>query len=277
MRKKIKSLNDKKIVFIGAGNMAEAMIKGIIKAGLINKGNIVATDIKKERLKYIRKTTGVVTFLNNQKVVKLADIVFLSVKPRAIEQVLNEIGGRLLPDQLIISIAAGVTTSYIEKRVNKNVPLIRAMPNIPVLIGQGMSAICRGKYAHLSHERIAERILGSVGKVIKCQEEEMDAITALSGSGPAYLFYILEVLIEAGKKMNLSCEVSRILSEQTILGAIELINKTGIEPVKLRKKVTSPGGTTEQALKYLEEKDFGRIFIEAIKRARKKAEELSKR
>lgn len=271
-----KNLNDKKIVFIGAGNMAEAMIKGILEARLINKKHIIATDIKKERLEYIYKQTGIVTFLDNQKAQRSADIIVLSVKPQVVKQVLSEIGENLLPRQLIISIAAGVTTSYIEKYINKNIPLIRAMPNISVLIRQGVSAICRGKYARLSHEQMAERILGSVGKVIKCQEEVMDAVTALSGSGPAYLFYILEILIEAGKEMGLSEEVSQTLSKQTVLGAIELVNKRKIKPAELRKRVTSPGGTTEQALEYLKEKHFAGILIGAIKRAKKRAEELSK-
>ncbi|MCK5533508.1 pyrroline-5-carboxylate reductase [bacterium] len=267
--------DNKKIVFIGAGNMAEALIKGILKAKLMNKQQIIATDIKKERLEYIKKETGINTFLNNRDAVEKVDFIVLSIKPQMLEEVLNEIGKQLLPHQLVISIVAGATTVYIEKQINDQVPLIRVMPNIAVLVRQGMSAFCSGKYSRINHEKITEEIFGCVGKVLKCQEKEMDAVTALSGSGPAYLFYLLEILIRAGKEMKLPEEMSQILSEQTILGAINMVNETKISPDQLRERVTSPGGTTQQALDYLEEKYFAGILVEAIKKAKKRAEELS--
>jgi pyrroline-5-carboxylate reductase len=275
MKTKENILKDKKIVFIGAGNMAEALIKGILKAKLMNKQRIMATDIKKERLKYIKKETGITSLFNSREAIEKADFVVFSVKPQVLDSVLGEIGNYLLPHQLVISIIAGITTTYIEKKINNRVPLIRVMPNIAVLVREGMSAFCLGKYVQINHEKIVEEIFGSVGKVIKCQEKEMDAITALSGSGPAYFFYLLEILIRAGREMKLSAEMARTLSEQTILGAINLVKETKIEPAKMRERVTSPGGTTQQALEYLEKKYFAGILIEAIKKAKKRAEELS--
>ncbi|MCK4533516.1 pyrroline-5-carboxylate reductase [bacterium] len=275
MKTKADILKGKKVVFIGAGNMAEALIKGILGSTLMNKQQIMATDIKKERLQYIKKETGIITLSNSREAIEKADFIVFSVKPQVLDSVLDEIGNYLLPHQLVISILAGITTTYIEKKINNKVPLIRVMPNIAVSVREGMSAFCLGKNVQINHEKIVEEIFGSVGKVIKCQEKEMDAITALSGSGPAYFFYFLETLIRAGREMKLSAEMARVLSEQTILGAINLVKETKMEPAKMREMVTSPGGITQQALEYLEKKYFAGIFIEAIKRAKKRAEELS--
>jgi len=275
MKTKVNILKGKKIVFIGAGNMAEALIKGILGSKLMNKRQIMATDIKKERLEYIKKETGIITFSNSREAIEKADFIVFSVKPQVLNNVLDEIGNYLLPHQLVISIVAGITTPYIEKKINNKVPLIRVMPNIAVSVREGMSAFCLGTHVQINHEKIVEEIFGSVGKVIKCQEREMDAITALSGSGPAYFFYFLETLIRAGREMKLSAEMAQVLSEQTILGAIKMVKETKMEPAKMREMVTSPGGTTQQALEYLEKKYFAGIFIEAIKRAKKRAEELS--
>ncbi len=275
MKTKVNILKGKKIIFIGAGNMAEALIKGILVSKLMNERQIMATDIKKERLEYIKKETGIITLSNSREAIEKADFIVFSVKPQVLNSVLDEIGNYLLPHQLVISIVAGITTTYIEKKINNKVPLIRVMPNIAVSVREGMSAFCLGKHVQINHEKIVEEIFGSVGKVIKCQEKEMDAITALSGSGPAYFFYFLETLIRAGREMKLSAEMAQVLSEQTILGAINMVKETKMEPAKMREMVTSPGGTTQQALEYLEKKYFAGIFIEAIKRAKKRAEELS--
>ena len=186
---------------------------------------------------------------------------------------LEEVSSALDESKLVISIAAGITTSFIEQKIGENIPLVRVMPNLCALSGEGVSAYCLGKSARQQDEEVTQQILKSVGQVSKVEEELMDAVTALSGSGPAYVCYLLEAMIEAGKRLGLGESSSRTLSLQTLLGTAKMIAEGG-EPSQLRERVTSPGGTTQAAIKVLEDKKWKQIFIEAIERAAARSKEL---
>lgn len=266
---------EKKVAFIGCGNMGSALISGTLGSGLISKDKVLVTDIRPKQLEYIKEKEGVSTTENNREAVEKSDIIVLAVKPQVMEKVLSEIRDVVTEDKLIISIAAGITTGFIEKVLGRQVPVVRVMPNTPALVKTGASGLSPGKYAGEEEEAIAEQMMLRVGIVVKVQEEMLDAVTALSGSGPAYIFYIIESLIEAGVEMGLQEDDARKLVEQTVLGAVKMVMETGESPQVLRAKVTSPGGTTEAALKYLEEKGFQKILIAAVKEAAVRSKELS--
>lgn len=266
---------EKRVAFIGCGNMGSALISGTLGSGLISKDKVLVTDIRPKRLEYIREKEGVSTTEDNREAVEKSDIIVLAVKPQVVGRVLSEIKDVMTGDKVIISIAAGITTGFIEKALEREVPVVRVMPNTPALVKTGASGISPGKYAGEQEEAIAEQMMRRVGIVVKVPEEMLDAVTALSGSGPAYIFYIIESLIEAGMEMGLSEDDVKKLVGQTILGAVKMVMETGESPQVLRAKVTSPGGTTEAALKYLEEKGFQKILIAAVKEAAIRSKELS--
>jgi len=268
-------LSEKRVAFIGCGNMGSALISGTIRGGLVTRDKVLVTDVRPERLDFIREKEGISTTEDNREAVKKSEVIVLAVKPQVIGKVLSEIKDVLTGDKIIISIAAGITTSFIEETLGGEIPVVRVMPNTPVMVKTGASGICPGKYAGEKEESIAEQMFRGVGIVVKVSEEMLDAVTALSGSGPAYVFYIVESLIEAGIEMGLSEDAARTLVGQTVLGAARMVMEAGESPQVLRAKVTSPGGTTETALKYLEEKGFRRILIAAVKEAAKRSKELS--
>ena len=268
-------LREKRVAFIGCGNMGSVLISGTLKSGLISKDKVLVTDIRPERLEYIREREGISITEKNREAVEKSDVIVLAVKPQVIGKVLSEIRDVVTGDKVIISIAAGITTGFIEEALGKEVPVVRVMPNTPCLVKTGASGISPGKYAGEQEETIAEEMFRGVGIVVKVPEQMLDAVTALSGSGPAYIFYIIESLIEAGMEMGLSEDDARKLVSQTVLGAARMFVETGESPQVLRAKVTSPGGTTEAALKYLEEKGFQKILIAAVKEAAKRSKELS--
>lgn len=268
-------LREKRVAFIGCGNMGSALISGTLSSGLISKDKVLVTDIRPERLEYIREREGISITEKNREAVEKSDVIVLAVKPQVIGKVLSEIRDVVTGDKVIISIAAGITTGFIEEALGKEVPVVRVMPNTPCLVKTGASGISPGKYAGEQEETIAEEMFRGVGIVVKVPEQMLDAVTALSGSGPAYIFYIIESLIEAGMEMGLSEDDARKLVSQTVLGAARMFVETGESPQVLRAKVTSPGGTTEAALKYLEEKGFQKILIAAVKEAAKRSKELS--
>ncbi len=269
------SLREKKVAFIGCGNMGSALISGTLKSGVISKDKVLATDVRPERLEYIREREGVSTTQSNRKAVEKSDVIVLAVKPQVIEQVLSEIREVMTGNKMVISIAAGITTGFIEKALGREVAVVRVMPNTPCLLGTGASGISPGKYAGDEEEAIAEEMMRGVGIVVKVPEEMLDAVTALSGSGPAYIFYIVESLVEAGMEMGLSEEDARKLVGQTVLGAAKMVMEAGESPQSLKDRVASPGGTTEAALRYLEEKGLQKVLIAAVKEAAKRSKELS--
>ncbi len=269
-------LKNKKIGFIGIGNMGQAIINGLLASNLIDKNDIIAYDCDSKKRDIVEKK-GIKIAGSSNDLISKADIIILAVKPQIIGNVLNEIKMEMKKSQTIISIAAGITIKYIENLLGDKIPVMRVMPNTPALVKEGMTAICRGKFATGKDEKIAEKIFSSVGKTIKIRESLMDAVTGLSGSGPAYIFFIIEALIEAGKQVGLSKSDAEILTKQTLLGAAKMVIETGEDAAVLRRKVTSPGGTTEAALNYLNKEKFTQILIEAVKVATKKSKELGKR
>lgn len=265
------------ITFIGAGNMAEALIRGLLNAKTISARQITATDLRAERLAQLGDQYGIHTEEDNARAVASADIIVLAVKPQQMTDALKTLGAadRNTVQPLFISIAAGVTTVRIESALDGSPRVVRVMPNTPALVGEGASAIAGGQFATAVDLNVAETILGAVGLVVRVEESLMDAVTALSGSGPAYIFYIAEAMVAAAQQVGLSEEVANQLAVQTIKGAGQLLANSHDSAAELRRKVTSPGGTTQAALTVMEERNLKTIFADAINAATKRGQELS--
>jgi len=267
-------LKDRKIGIIGTGNMGEALISGLIYARSSVPENIICSDIRKEKLKSVRDAYGVVTTMNNIDVVKASEIVIYAIKPQIMASILNETASHLDMSKIIISIAAGVPLAAIESCLNKDLRLIRVMPNIAASVKEGAAAIAAGKHTSKEDLKLAKAIFDSVGKSIIIEEELMDAITGLSGNGPAYIFLIVDALADAGVKMGLSREDALLLSAQTVLGAAKLLLETNEHPGRLKDKVTSPGGTAIAALHTIEEGGLRTTLINAVEVGTKRSKEL---
>ncbi len=266
------------IGFIGGGNMAEALIKGIIAAGIYQPENIFVSDIRKERLDFLAKEYNVQPVNKNTDLAVKVDTVVLSVKPQNMTDALKSIKDAIQQKTLIISIAAGVTTAKIAAALG-DVAIVRVMPNTPALIGQGASALFANRNAKSMLDK-AMAIFSAVGKAVTVEDEGLiDTVTAVSGSGPAYFFLLMEEMIKAGISLGLSESVAKDLVLQTAKGAGLLAveaDKRGESPAELRKKVTSPGGTTEAALKIFTENKIGEIISAALTKARDRGKELAK-
>ncbi len=275
-------LTNKKIGFIGVGNMGQALMKGLLKKGIIASENIIISDLDEKKLQAISFELQVVIARDNREAVEKADILILSVKPKDIETVLRGISASLAdlsgskPLPLIISIAAGIPTAYIEEHLGKDIPVVRVMPNTPALIGEGMTAISRGRFAGEEEERTAEDIFQGVGETVRVREELMDAVTAVSGSGPAYVFAIMESLVKAGVREGLSPDLAQKLVRETFLGAVRMARETGESLSALRERVTSPGGTTEAALGVFKEKGLEGVLAAGVRAAARRAKELKR-
>jgi pyrroline-5-carboxylate reductase len=262
------------IGFIGAGNMGEALIKGILKAKVLAPQNVYASDTREPRLKELQEGHGITTLSDNKELVLKARIIVLAVKPQNIETVLKEIAPAIKEEHLVISIAAGITASYIANHFEQKVPIVRVMPNTPALIQEGMSALAGGEHATESDLERAELLFGSVGKTVVVDESLMDAVTGLSGSGPAYFFLFIEVLTDAGGKMGLSRPVAQLLATQTCLGAAKMVLETGKDPAALRDMVTSKGGTTFSGLKAMEAGGLKKALMDGVEAATRRSQEL---
>lgn len=265
----------KKIAFIGSGNMGEALLGGLLKAELTNPENIIATDIRQYRLDEISAKWKVTTTLDNHQAVQLADIIVLCVKPQALRSVLEEIKADIREDQLIITIIAGITTRTISRFIGKSNPVVRVMPNIPAVVDEAATGVCLGEYAQDVHKEIAMKILGAVGEVEAVPEELMDVVTGLSGSGPAYIYMIIEALTDGGVMMGLPRNIATRLATQTVLGSAKLVRETNVHPAVLKDQVTTPGGTTILAIKELEESGLRPMLIRAVETATIRSRELS--
>jgi pyrroline-5-carboxylate reductase len=265
------------IGLIGAGNMAEAIIRGIITSGLYTAENIMASDIRPDRLAYIAQEYGVQTTQDNLELIDHAQVVIICVKPQNVPKMLEGISGKFNDGMLLVSIAAGVTTTYLEKQLGQ-VPIIRAMPNTPAMVDQGATALFTGNAPKecLDHAR---ELFEAMGKVVIVDNEEMiDAITAVSGTGPAYFFLLMEEMVSAAREMNIPADIAEELVYQTARGAGELAQQAyarGESPAELRRKVTSPKGTTEAAVHVFLSRDFGGTIFSGIKAARDRSVELS--
>lgn len=268
-------LNSKKIGFIGSGNMGEALINGLIVSGSSAPDHIICSDIRAEQLERLHATYGIQTTTDNIEVVKRADIIIYAIKPQIMAQVLVETAKDLNMDKLIISIAAGVPMVAIENALKKDLRLIRVMPNVAVAVNEGATAIASGKHATPDDIQLAMDIFNSVGKCVFLKENELlDAITGLSGSGPAYIFMIVEALSDAGVKMGLSRHDAQFLASQTVLGSAKLLLETGTHPGQLKDSVTSPGGTAIAGLHTLEKGGLRTTMINAVEAATLRSQEL---
>jgi pyrroline-5-carboxylate reductase len=269
-------LKNKRVGFVGAGNMGEALIHGLLHGHLCRSDQILCSDARPERLKAIREKYEVKGTAHNTEVVKQSDIVILAVKPQILKKVVDEIAKYLDLSKLIISIAAGVPLEAIEACAKKELKLIRVMPNICVSVREGISAIAAGKHALKEDLLLAKTIFDSVGKSRFIEEVLLDAVTGLSGSGPAYIFLIIDALADAGVKVGLSRDDALILAAQTVLGAAKMLLETGEHPGKLKDLVTSPGGTAIAGLHTLEEGGLRTTLINAVEVATRRSEALGK-
>ena len=268
-------LNDKKIGFIGTGNMGEALISGLIYSDSSKPENIICSDVREDRLEFVGEKYGVATTTENTDVVKASEIIVYATKPQIIASVLKETAPGLDMSKLIISIAAGVPLAAIESCLNKKLRLIRVMPNIAAFVKESATAIAAGNNASKDDIKLAMAIFDSVGKSIFLKENHlMDAITGLSGSGPAYIFLIVDAMADAGVKMGLSRQDALLLSTQTVLGAATLLRDSNEHPGKLKDRVTSPGGTAIAGLHTLEEGGLRTTLINAVETATGRSKEL---
>ncbi|MCK9583115.1 MAG: pyrroline-5-carboxylate reductase [Endomicrobiales bacterium] len=267
---------NKKIVFLGAGNMGFAIASGLVSSALVNPLQIAFADTVFAKATKAAKNLKARTFKTNQEATKWADIIFIAVKPGNILELVKNLGKSIDKSKLVISVAAGISASFIEKNIGSKVPVIRSMPNTPALVGEGAIAISAGRYATKNHLLLANKLFGAVGKVFIVPEKLMNAITAVSGSGPAYVFYLCELLEEVAQKLGLSLPLARELSAQTFFGAGKMLLTSKSNVADLRLAVTSPNGTTEAAIKHLQKNIFGKVFKDSVMCACKRAQELSR-
>jgi pyrroline-5-carboxylate reductase len=267
---------DKTIGFLGAGNMAEAMIRGLIQGHVVLPANIFASAPRAERLDELATTYGIVTSTDNAEVARRADILILSVKPQILERVVHEVSAHVRPGTMVMSIAAGVDTATIESLLPPASRVMRAMPNTPALVRAGATAISRGQHATDADVAEAKLVFDAVGMSVVLDENQLDAVTGLSGSGPAYIFLILEALADAGVKVGLSRRNAQRLAAQTVMGSAKLLLDTDEHPGKLKDMVTSPGGTAIAGLHTLEQGGLRTTLINAVETATKRARELGR-
>ena len=266
---------DKKIAFIGGGNMAEALIKGLIAAGTAKPDHILVTDVSVDRLAHLHQAYGVVQ-KGNVEAAREADIIILCVKPQVVERVLAEIASAVDAKKLVISIAAGIVIAKIEKALKEGSHVVRVMPNTPALVLAGAAAVAGGKNATNEDLALTQGIFNSVGRAVIVEEKLMDAVTGLSGSGPAYVFVIIDALSDAGVKAGLPRQLALELSAQTVYGAAKMVLETKEPPGKLRDMVTSPGGTTIEGLHALEKGKLRATLMNAVEAATTRSRELGK-
>ncbi len=261
-----------KIAFIGAGNMAKALIQGLVDSGT-PADQLSAADIAEAQLAPLAEL-GVATSTDNAQAIQSADVVVLSVKPQVLTAILKELP--LESQQLLISIAAGIDMSTLTSGAGASQPIVRCMPNTPALVGAGMAALFANSHVTDAQMDAGEKLLSAVGEVVWVQEEHLlDAVTAVSGSGPAYFFYLMEAMIRAGTDLGLSEDIATQLTLQTALGAAQLAKGSQDVPAQLRRNVTSPGGTTERALNLLNEADVSNAIVRALQGAALRSKELS--
>ncbi len=265
----------RKVAFLGGGKMGEALISGLIRSGGRTADEIMVTNRREDRARELAGKYGVAATLDNAEAVGWADVLVLMAKPQDIETLLSQIREHVTPGDLVISFAAGVRTSFVEKHLPDDVPVVRVMSNVPVMVDEAMSVISPGSHAGEDHLAIAEELLGYVGKVLRLKEKHQDAVTATSGSGPAYFFLLAEAMIEACILLGLSRDVATDLIIQTMLGSAKMLRDTGKHPVELREMVTSPGGTTIAAIRQLEEAGVRAAFLNAIDAACRRSLELA--
>jgi pyrroline-5-carboxylate reductase len=261
------------IAILGAGQMGEALLSGLLRAGVVQPGEIVAAARRTERALQLRDAYGIDVMTAAEAAVKAQTLV-ITVKPQDMAGLLDEISSAVGPGKLIISVAAGITTAFIGRRLAGEVPVVRVMSNTPVLVDEAMSVISAGQHANDEHLRVAEELLRPVGKVLRIPESQQDAATALSGSGPAYVYFLVEAMVDAGILLGMPRGNALEMVKQAVFGAATMLRDSGEHPVLLREAVTSPGGTTINAIRELERHGVRAAVLAAIEAARDRGREL---
>jgi pyrroline-5-carboxylate reductase len=267
-------MKNKTLGFIGAGNMAEALVKGLLHAKVVPPEGIIVSDVKAERLAHFTQEHGVRTTQDNHELLRSCEVIVLSVKPQVIDKVLAVIGDDVKSTQLVISVAAGVPVSAIEGRLPEGTHVIRTMPNTPATVQAGATAIAPGTHATEADLDIARALFSAVGRVVTLDESLLDAVTGLSGSGPAYVMLMIEALADGGVKVGLHRDTALLLAAQTVYGSAKLLLETGEHPGRLKDMVTSPGGTAIAGLHTLESGGLRRTLIDAVEVATNRAAQL---
>src|ERR671921_2342158 len=261
------------VAILGAGVMGETLLSGLLRAGRTTESLLVG-EKRPERAEELRERYGV-EVVANRDAARKADTVVVVVKPQDMSDLLGEIATELRPGQLVVSLAAGITTAFIESHLPDGVAVVRVMPNTPALVDEGMAAISQGSHCDEEHLAEAESLLAATGRVVRVPERQQDAVTAISGSGPAYLFFVVEAMIEAGVHLGLPRTTSTELVVQTVVGSAKLLRETGEHPTVLREQVTSPGGTTAAAVRQLEDHKVRAAFLTALEAARDRSRALA--
>jgi pyrroline-5-carboxylate reductase len=268
-------LSGKTVTVLGAGKMGGILLQALLKKGLLSPKHTIATVAHQDRATALGRKLGIKVGTNNVTAAEQADIILIAVKPQVVEEVASQLRGRLSPKQLVISVAASVPNELIEKALGADIPVIRAMPNTPCSVGEGMTAIAKGAYATAKHVELATAMFNAVGRTVVVDEKHMDAVTGLSASGPAYIYIILESLAEAGVKVGLPRDIATLLAAQTTLGAARVVLETGDHPALLKDSVTTPAGCTVDGLMELEEGKLRVTLIKAVVKASQRAKELA--
>ena len=263
----------KQTAILGAGVMGETLLSGLVRAGR-RVDDLLVGEKRPDRARELEERYGVAV-VSNVEAARKADTIAVVVKPQDMSVLLAEIAPELRPGQLVVSLAAGITTAFIESHVPEGVAVVRVMPNTPALVDEGMAAISPGSHCDDEHLAEVEALLASTGKVLRVPERQMDAVTAISGSGPAYIFFVVESMIEAGVHLGLPRSTATDLVVQTVVGSAAMLRETGTHPVVLREQVTSPGGTTAAALRELEIHKVRAAFLAAMEAARNRSRDLA--
>jgi pyrroline-5-carboxylate reductase len=270
------SVKGKRVGFIGGGNMGEALIRGLLAAGLVPAEHLAATDVRSERTAQLARQFGITTHADNLRLVREADVIVLAVKPQSMASVLAEIATAVTSRHLVVSIAAGVSTAVIRAGLGKEARIVRVMPNTPALVLHGAAGIARSQGLEPEDLPTVEEIFGAVGRAVVLDEDLMDAVTGLSGSGPAYVAIVIEALADGGVRMGLDRATALTLATQTVLGSARLLADTGLHPGALKDMVASPGGTTIAGVAALEDGGLRATLIRAVQRATERSRELGR-
>ena len=269
-----RAISKKKVAFLGLGKMGGILLQALFKKNVLSPKKTVATVRHPERAQKLSQELGLSVTTDNRQAAQQSDLVLLCVKPQTVREVTEEIAAEMTPCKQLISIAASVPTHYIEEILDSEVPVVRAMPNTPCVIGCGMTGLCKGKFADESHLGTAQTLFDSVGMTVTVDEKRMDAVTGLSASGPAFIYIILESLAEGGVKVGLPRDVATLLAAQTVQGAARMILETGQHPALLKDAVTTPAGCTVDGIMELEEGKLRVTLIKAVVKATERAKEL---
>ncbi len=262
------------VVFLGAGQMAEALIRGVLRAGLLSPGEIMATDVRASRLETLGAGLGIRTEADNRAAIGFGRLVLIAVKPQDVAGLMAEVGPELTPEHVVVSIAAGVSTALIEQHLPKPVPVVRVMPNTPALVGAGMAAVALGSHASTEDGELVKALMSAVGQAVMLPEYQLDAVTALSASGPAFVAIFVEGLIDAGVRVGLARDVATTLAVQTVLGTAQMMQTAGHHPAVVKDMVTSPAGTTIAGVHALEAGGLRATLMNAIVAAYERSRQL---